>query len=91
MVIFYFSSVNYFLENYHKAAVSAEIKNHYAGLARYYRADFYMSKIKRYSNVPWFSGTLDPGDQDLYTDTCCFGSSLDYHWPDRRLPGLSSQ
>lgn len=59
-------NVNYFLENYQKAAVTPEVKNHYAGLARYYRADFYMSKIKRFSNVPWFSGTLNPGDEGLF-------------------------
>ena len=59
-------NINYFLDNYQKAAVSAEAKNHFAGLARYYRADFYMSKVKRYSNVPWFSKALDPADPELY-------------------------
>ncbi len=58
--------INYFLENYNKAKVSADIKNHYVGLARYYRAVFYMDKIKRFSDVPWYSHTLNPGDQDLY-------------------------
>jgi starch-binding outer membrane protein, SusD/RagB family len=58
--------VNYFLENYGKAKVSADIKNHYAGLARYYRALFYMDKVKRFSDVPWYSGTLSPGDKALY-------------------------
>ena len=58
--------VNYFLENYGKAKVSADIKNHYAGLAKYYRALFYMDKIKRFSDVPWYSGTLNPGDKALY-------------------------
>jgi len=58
--------VNYFLENYGKAKVGADIKNHYAGLARYYRALFYMDKVKRFSDVPWYSGTLSPGDKALY-------------------------
>ncbi|MDO3627524.1 RagB/SusD family nutrient uptake outer membrane protein [Mucilaginibacter sp. BT774] len=58
--------INYFLENYNKAKVSADIKNHYAGLAKYYRAMFYMDKIKRFSDVPWYSGTLNPGDKALY-------------------------
>ncbi|MDB5127100.1 RagB/SusD family nutrient uptake outer membrane protein [Mucilaginibacter sp.] len=58
--------INYFLENYNKAKVTAEIKNHYVGLAKYYRAVFYLDKVKRFSDVPWFSGTLNPGDKDLY-------------------------
>lgn len=59
-------NINYFLDNYQKAAVSNEVKNHYAGLAKYYRAEFYISMIKRYSDVPWYSKTLNPGDEDLY-------------------------
>lgn len=59
-------NINYFLENYQKAQVTAAIKNHYAGLARYYRAEFYLDKIKRFSDVPWYSGTLEPGDEELY-------------------------
>ena len=59
-------NINYFLDNYQKAAVSSEVKNHYAGLAKYYRAEFYISMIKRYSDVPWYSKTLNPGDEDLY-------------------------
>ncbi|MBV8388986.1 MAG: RagB/SusD family nutrient uptake outer membrane protein [Mucilaginibacter sp.] len=58
--------INYFLVNYNKAKVTADIKNHYAGLARYYRALFYMDKVKRFSDVPWYSGVLNPGDQALY-------------------------
>lgn len=59
-------NINYFLENYEKAQVSAAVKNHYAGLARYYRAEFYLDKVKRFSDVPWYSGTLEPGDEELY-------------------------
>lgn len=58
-------NINYFLENYNKAKVSAEIKNHYAGLARYYRAEFYLDKVKRFSDVPWYSKTLNPDDEQL--------------------------
>jgi hypothetical protein len=59
-------NINYFLENYTKAQVAQVVKNHYAGLARYYRAEFYLDKVKRFSDVPWYSGTLEPADQDLY-------------------------
>jgi hypothetical protein len=59
-------NINYFLVSYQKANVSAAVKNHYAGIARYYRAEFYLDKVRRYSNVPWYSGTLNPSDKDLY-------------------------
>jgi hypothetical protein len=58
--------INYFLENYNKAKVSDDIKKHYVGLAKYYRALFYMDKIKHFSDVPWYSGTLSPGDKALF-------------------------
>jgi hypothetical protein len=58
-------NINYFLDNYKKATVTTAVKNHYAGLARYYRAMFYLEKVKRYSDVPWYSTTLDPNSPDL--------------------------
>ncbi len=60
-------NINYFLENYDKAQVSQEVKNHYAGLARFYRAQFYAGMVSRYSDVPWYSQTLNPTDSiNLY-------------------------
>ncbi|MBO9591795.1 MAG: RagB/SusD family nutrient uptake outer membrane protein [Niabella sp.] len=55
-------SINYFLQNYAKAKVADEVKNHYAGLARYYRAKFYLAKVKNYSSVPWYGQTINPTD-----------------------------
>lgn len=55
-------NINYFLDNYSKASVPDDVKNHYAGLARYYRAKFYLDKVKSYSDVPWYSHTLNPSD-----------------------------
>ncbi len=59
-------TINYFLENYDRANVTDDVKNHYAGLARYYRAIFYHDKVKRFSDAPWYSGTLNPGDEELF-------------------------
>ena len=39
---------------------------HYQGIARYYRAEFYMGKVKRFSDVPWYDKTLSTNDEDLY-------------------------
>ncbi len=57
--------INYFLENYDKAAEQQVVKDHYAGLARFYRAIFYMNKVKRFSDVPWYSTTINPTDEIL--------------------------
>ncbi|SDD51343.1 SusD family protein [Dyadobacter soli] len=59
-------NINYFLDNYNKANATADIKAHYAGIARYYRAQFYLNKVARFSDVPWFSKTVNPGDEALY-------------------------
>lgn len=58
--------INFFLENFSKADVDEITKNHFEGLGRYYRARFYFGKIRRYSDVPWYSKTLSVEDEDLY-------------------------
>ncbi|HYH55226.1 MAG TPA: RagB/SusD family nutrient uptake outer membrane protein [Anseongella sp.] len=58
--------INYFLDNYGKADVGEEVRAHYAGLARYYRAVFYFDMVRRYSDVPWYSHALNPEDDGLY-------------------------
>lgn len=62
----YMRRVNVFLENYERADVPPEVAAHYAGVARFFRAWFYFDKVKRFGDVPWYSGTLQPGDSALY-------------------------
>ena len=57
--------INYFLDNYDKANVAQDVKDHYAGLARYYRAQFYFGMVKRYSDVPWYSHAVQPDDSAM--------------------------
>lgn len=59
-------NVNFFLENYQKAAVSQEIKDKYAGLARFFRAWFYFKKVQRFGDVPWYSSSLNVNSPELY-------------------------
>uniref|UniRef100_F4CBG8 RagB/SusD domain-containing protein n=1 Tax=Sphingobacterium sp. (strain 21) TaxID=743722 RepID=F4CBG8_SPHS2 len=59
-------NVNFFLENYQKAAVSQEIKDQYAGLARFFRAWFYFKKVQRFGDVPWYSSSLNVNSPELY-------------------------
>lgn len=57
---------NYFLENFSKAPLAQERLDHYEGLGRFFRAKFYMEKVKRYSDVPWYDHVLTNDDPDLY-------------------------
>ncbi|HEX8039069.1 MAG TPA: RagB/SusD family nutrient uptake outer membrane protein [Chryseosolibacter sp.] len=59
-------NINYFLEHYQNAVVTEEARNHYAGLARFFRAWFYFDKVKRFGDVPWYDKTMDVNDPDLY-------------------------
>ena len=56
--------VNFFLENFAKADVSAETLNHFEGLARFFRARFYMAKVKRYSDVPYYDFVLETNNDE---------------------------
>ncbi|MCW3467590.1 RagB/SusD family nutrient uptake outer membrane protein [Chitinophaga nivalis] len=59
-------NINYFLEHYGQANVTTEARNHYAGLARFFRAMFYFEKVKRFGDVPWYNKTMTISDPDLY-------------------------
>lgn len=60
-------SINYFLDHTKNVGnVSAEDLHHYVGIARYFRAQFYLDKVKSYSNVPWYSTALSVDDSLLY-------------------------
>lgn len=58
--------INYFLDNCKKADVSDDVMAHWVGVARYYRAEFYMTMVKKYSDVPWCDHTLATNDDALY-------------------------
>ncbi|QDH79793.1 RagB/SusD family nutrient uptake outer membrane protein [Echinicola soli] len=59
-------NINYFLENFNNEAIPQEARDHYEGIARFFRAYFYFDMVKRYGNVPWYSKTLATDDPDLY-------------------------
>lgn len=58
-------NINYFIANNTNHRVTADVKNHYMGLVRFYRAFFYFEKVKRYGDVPWINKPLDVTDPDL--------------------------
>lgn len=59
-------NINYFLENYNNPAIPLKARNHYAGIARFFRAYFYYQMVKQYGDVPWYGKTLKVDDKDLY-------------------------
>ena len=59
-------NINYFIANCNDPKVSEEVRNNYLGLARYFRAYFYMEKVKRFGDVPWMGKPLEIDDPALY-------------------------
>jgi len=62
-------NINYFIVNCSDPALTAnipsDVRRHYLGLAKFFRAWFYYEKVKRYGDVPWISKPLDVTDPDL--------------------------
>lgn len=59
-------NINYFLANAGSAVVAPEVRDHYLGIARFFRAWFYYEKVERFGNVPWYSKAMNTEDPDLY-------------------------
>lgn len=59
-------NINYFIQNYNKPSIPQEARNHYAGVARFFRAYFYFEKLKRFGDVPFYNHPLDEQSADLY-------------------------
>jgi hypothetical protein len=58
-------NLNYFMVNCTDPKIAADVRRHYIGLAKFFRAWFYFEKVKRYGDVPWINKPLDVGDPDL--------------------------
>lgn len=59
-------NINFFLENVNNnEELSEELRNHYAGIARFFRAWFYFDKVKRFGDVPWYDRPLETADEAL--------------------------
>lgn len=60
-------NINFFIENIYKYEGDLQTKNHYEGLARFFRAWFYFEKVKRFGDVPWYSKAIDANDEEALT------------------------
>ena len=58
-------NVNYFIASCNDPSIAPDIRKHYIGLAKFFRAWFYFEKVKRYGDVPWINKPLDVGDPEL--------------------------
>jgi hypothetical protein len=58
-------NINYFIENCNNPAVPEATRNNYLGIARYFRAYFYMEKVKRFGDVPWIGKAMAIDDPAL--------------------------
>ena len=58
--------INYFIDGLHSedCTVSAEVRNNYEGIARWFRAWFYYGKLTTYGAVPWFDHCLSNDEFD---------------------------
>lgn len=61
----YIRIANDFLENYERADVTEEVKNRYAGEARFFRAYYYYQLVTRFGGVPLITATLDMDSPEL--------------------------
>jgi hypothetical protein len=43
--------------------------NNLVGIARYFRARFYIDKVQAYSDVPWYDAVIESSDEDLLYKT----------------------
>ena len=59
-------NINYFIENNTDARIPDDVRKHFTGLARFFRAFFYFEKVKRYGDVPWVGKPLDVDDPALF-------------------------
>lgn len=53
-------NINYFIENAENSPVPE--RNHYIGMARFFRALFYFDKVTRFGDVPWIDRTIEITD-----------------------------
>ena len=58
-------SINFFLQ-YSSNCTDLNVRQKYDGLARFFRAYFYLTKVMYYGDVPWVDTPLSSDDPELY-------------------------
>ena len=60
----YLREINLYLKYSHRCN-NKIAREHYDGIARFFRAYFYFEKVKRFGDVPWYTKPLESNDPDL--------------------------
>lgn len=58
-------NINHFIASNTNEAIPEEVRNHYNGLARFFRAYFYYNKVVRFGDVPWVDKPLGVNDEEI--------------------------
>jgi len=61
----YVRQINLIIERLENADMLEESKNHWLGVARFFRAMEYHRLVKRFGDVPWFEQVVDDTEKDL--------------------------
>lgn len=69
--------LNFFLGNYNRGEVSAEVKNIYLGEILLFKAWDYFEKVKTFGDVPWISETMNIDSPELYAPKTPRGQVMD--------------
>lgn len=57
--------INFFIQHADQCE-DITVRNEYLGVARFFRALFYLDKVMRYGDVPWVDKPLDAESEELY-------------------------
>ncbi len=57
-------NINYFIANCTDEKLSEQVRNHYIGIARMFRAYFYYDKVITFGDVPWIDKPLSIDDEE---------------------------
>src|SRR5690606_12993459 len=57
--------INIFFDNYHKCEDPFVEFKHNLGEAHFFKAWFYFQLVEKYGDVPWYSTTISPEDEEL--------------------------
>jgi hypothetical protein len=58
--------INFLLVNASRATGNEVDIQHWIGIARYFRAVFYITQMQKYGDVPWYNKSLETTDPDVY-------------------------
>ena len=61
----YLRAVNFYLSHSVRCD-NVDAREHFDGIARFFRAYFYFEKVKRFGEVPWFDRELSSTDPELF-------------------------